>query len=174
MSIALTPVQETWRPTLQRSLSGVVPPGATADNVIAAATLLVAIPVPMMEVASEVTLVAPPPPVVVEEMRGGELPTSSGGGLHDPSLSSEPKAPKGSMAETKLRCPATSHASEVVEIPSNDEADTMVEPPVLPRELAVVRLEAGPFGGSSKGDREWPCPEDLSKAWFVLWDSREH
>jgi len=52
------------------SLPGVVPPGASADNVTAAATLLVAIPVPMVGVASEVTLVAPPPLVAVEEMRG--------------------------------------------------------------------------------------------------------
>ena len=43
-----------------------------------------------------------------------------------------------------------------------------------PWELAVVQLEAGPFSGSSEGDLEWPFPEDLSKARFVLWDSREH
>ena len=67
-----------------------------------------------------------------------------------------------------------SHANVVVEIPSNDEADTMAEPPVSPRELAVVRSEAGPSGGSSEGDLEWPFPEDPSKARFVLWDFREH
>ena len=77
------------------------------------------------------------------------------------------------MAGTELGRPAASHASEVVELPSDDEVDTVVEPPVSPRELAVVRSEVGPFGGSSKGDLEWPCPEDPSKARFILRDSRE-
>ena len=155
------------------SLLGVVLPGVAADNVIAAAMLLVVILVPMAEVASEVTLMAPRPPVVVEETRGGKLPTSSGGGLHDPSLPSEPKAPEGSMAGKELGCSAVSHASGVVEILSDDEADTMAKPPVLSWELAVVWSEAGPSGGSSKGDLEWPCPKDPSKAWFVVQDSRE-
>ena len=63
--------------------------------------------------------------------------------------------------------------TEVVEIPSDDEADDEVEPPVLSRELAVVRSEAGPSGRLPEGDLEWPCPEDPSKVWFVLWDSQE-
>jgi len=196
LSIAPTPVQEAWRPTLQRvaaseggsrvaavkpSLPGVVPPGVAADNVTAMAMLLAAIPMPMAGVASGVTLMAPPSPVVVEETREGKLPISPGGGLHDLSLPSEPKAPEGSMAGTELGCPAASHANEVVEIPSDDEADIVAEPlvsprelAVSPRELAVVQSEAGPSGGSSEGDLEWPCPKDPSKAWFVLWDSREH
>ena len=62
----------------------------------------------------------------------------------------------------------------VVEIPSDDEADTVADPPVSPRELAVVRLETGPSDGSLAGDLEWPFPEDPSKARFVLWDSWEH
>ena len=37
----------------------------------------------------------------------------------------------------------------------------------------MVELEAGPSGGLSEGDLEWPCPEDPSKSWFVLRDSRE-
>ncbi|XP_066373781.1 uncharacterized protein [Miscanthus floridulus] len=188
LSIASTPMREVWRPTLQRvaasegdsrvaaakpSLPGMVSPKAATDNVIAAVTLLAAIPVPMVEATSEVTLTAPPSLVVVEETRGGELPTSPGGGLHDLSLPSEPKALEGSVARTELGHPAASHASEVVEIPSDDEADTVAEPPVSPWELAVVRSEAVPFGGSSEGDLEWCCPEDPSKAWFVLWDSWE-
>ena len=72
------------------SLPRAVPPRAAADNVIA--TLLLVIPVPMAEVASEVTLVSTPPSVVVEETRGGKLPTTLGGGLHAPSLPSEPKS----------------------------------------------------------------------------------
>ncbi|XP_066354401.1 uncharacterized protein [Miscanthus floridulus] len=51
----------------------------------------------------------------------------------------------------ELGRPAASHANVVVEIPSDDEADTMAEPPVSPRELAVVRSEAGPSSGSSEG-----------------------
>ena len=84
------------------------------------------------------------------------------------------------MAEMELGRPTASHASEVVEIPSDDEANTMAEPlvspwelAVPPRELAVVQLEAGPSSGSTEGDLEWPCPEDPSKAWFILRDSRE-
>jgi len=55
------------------------------------------------------------------------------------------------------------HKDEVVDIPSDDEADIMVEPPVLSQELAVVKSEARPSGGLPKGDLEWPCPEDLVK-----------
>ena len=49
----------------------------------------------------------------------------------------------------------------------------MAEPPVSSRELAVVQSEAGPSSGLPEGDLEWPCPEDLAKAWFVLRDSQE-
>ena len=63
-----------------------------------------------------------------------------------------------------------------------DGADAVVKPPVSPRELevsprelavspwelAVVQSEAGPSGGSSKGDLEWPYLEDPSKARFIL------
>ena len=100
-------------------------------------TSLAAIPMPVVEV----TLAAPPLSVAVEETRGGELPTSPGGGLHDLSLPSEPKAPEGSMAGTELGHPTAFHANEVVEIPSDNEADTVAEPPVSPRELAVSPWE---------------------------------
>ena len=97
LSIAPTPVQETWRPTLQRtvvsnegnrvktakpSLLGVVPPGSVVGTATAAASILVAIPVLTAEVMSEVTLVAPPPLATAEEVRETELPASPGGGLH--------------------------------------------------------------------------------------------
>ena len=85
------------------------------------------------------------------------------------------------MVGTELGHQAASHANVVVEIPSDDEANTVLEPPmsprelaVSPRELAVVRLEAGPSGGLSEGDLEWPFPEDSSKVRFVLRDSQEH
>ena len=77
------------------------------------------------------------------------------------------------MVVTELGHPVASHVSEVVEISSDDEADTMVEPLVSPQELVVVRSEVGPSNGSSKGDLEWPCLEDPSKVWFILRDSWE-
>ena len=148
LSIASTLVQEAWRPTLQRvvassrgnkvaamspSLSGVA-----AATVTAAASALAAIPVPMAEVTSEVTLAALPPPAMAEEERETELPTSSGGGLHGSPLWSEPKVPGETTAGTESECPAAVHATEVVDIPSDEEVDDMAEPPVLSRELAVV------------------------------------
>ena len=123
---------------------------------------------------------APPPPVMVEETREGEVPISPGGGPHGLSLPSELKAPEGSVAGTKLGRTAASCVNKVVEIPSDDEADTVAKPPVSPwelevspRELAVVQSEARPFGGSSEGDLEWPFLEDPSKARFILRNSRE-
>ena len=123
---------------------------------------------------------APPPLVAVEEMREGELPISPGGGSHGLSLPSEPKAPEGSAAGTELGRLAVFHVNEVVDIPSDDEADVAAEPPVSPwelavspQELAVVQLEARSSGGSSEGDLEWSFPEDPSKAMFVLRDSWE-
>ena len=186
MSVTPTFMQETWRPTQQRvvvseggsrvaaakpSLLGAVPAGVAADKAVAAASVLAVIPVPMAGVASEVTLTAPPPLVAVEETREGEFPISLSGGPHGLSLPSEPKAPEGSMAGTEFRRPTASHANKVVEIPSNDEADTVAEPPVSPWELAVVRSETGPSGGSLEGDLEWPYPKDPSKVRFVLRDS---
>ena len=160
-------------------LPGVVPPGATAGDVTAAAALLAAIPVPTAGVVTEVTLAAPSLGVV-EETREDEVPVSTGGGLHDLPLPSGPKALEGSVAGTELGGPVASHANEVVEILSNDEVNTAAEPPVSPqelvvspRELAVVQSEAGPSGGSSESDLEWPFPEDPSKARFILRDSRE-
>ena len=72
------------------------------------------------------------------------------------------------MAGIELGCQAASHANMVVEIPSDDEADTMAEPSVSPQELVVVRSEARPSGGSSEGDLEWPFLEDPSKVRFIL------
>ena len=133
MSIAPTPVQEVWRPTLQRvatseggsgvaaarpSLPGVLPLGGY--KAAAAASVLAAIPVPI----AEVTLAAPSSAVAVEEMHGLSLP-------------SDPKAPEESVAMMELGCPVASHVNEVVEILSDDEADLAARPPVSPRELMV-------------------------------------
>ena len=52
-------------------------------------------------------------------------------------------------------------------------AGTSSELVVSPWDLAVARLEAGPFGEVPEGDLEWPCPEHPASARFVLWDSRE-
>ena len=121
-----------------------------------------------------------PPPGMAEETREDEVPASTGGGLHDLPLSSGPKALEGSVVRTESGRLVASRANEVVEIPSDNEANAMAKPPVSPRELevsprelAVVQSEAGPFGSSSEGDLEWPFLEDPSKARFVLRDSRE-
>ena len=66
---------------------------------------------------------------------------------------------------------AAVHVNEVVDIPSDDEADDMVGSPVSSRELAVVQSEAEPSGGLPEGDLEWPCLEDPAKVRFVLRDS---
>ena len=151
MSIAPTPVQEVWRPTLQRvvvseggsgvaaarpSLLGVLPPGA-ADKAAAVASVLAAILVP----TAEVTLVAPSSAVAVEETRESELPISLGGGTHGLTSPSEAKASEESVAVTELGRPVASHANEVVAIPSNDKADLAARPPVSPRELMVSPQE---------------------------------
>jgi len=70
--------------------------------------------------------------------------------------------------------PVVAHATKVVDILSNDEANIMVELPVSSRELAVVPSEAGPSGRLPEGDLEWPCPEDPAKVQFILRDSQEH
>ena len=67
--------------------------------------------------------------------------------------------------------PSVARATEVVEIPFDDEANDVVETLVPLRELAVVRSEAGRSGGLPEVDLEWPCPEDPSKVRFVLRDS---
>jgi len=141
-----------------------------AATVAAVAVALAAISVPSLEVASEVTLVALPPPAMAEEERETELPASLGGGLHGSPLWSEPKTLGESAAGTESERPAAVHATEVVDILSNDEVDDMAEPPVSSRELAVVQSEAGPSGGLPEGDLEWPYPEDPAKVWFVLQD----
>jgi len=98
--------------------------------VAAAASVLVAILVLMTRVASEVTLVAHPPPATVEEERETKLPTSLSGGLHGSPSWSEPRAPGESAAGTESKHPVVVHATEVVDIPSDDEADDMAEPSV--------------------------------------------
>ncbi|XP_066316626.1 uncharacterized protein [Miscanthus floridulus] len=137
-------------------LPGVVLPGSIASTVAAAASALAAISVLTAEVASEVTLTTPPPPAAAEEERETELPASPGGGLHGSPSWSELKASVGDAAGTESERPAVAYATEVVEIPSDDEADDMVE-------LAVGQSEARPSGGMPEGDLEWPCPEDPAK-----------
>ena len=60
------------------------------------------------------------------------------------------------MVGTELGHQAASHANVVVEIPSDDEADTVADPSVSPRELAVVRLEVGPSSGLEETNLVWP------------------
>ena len=112
--------------------------GVVAATVIAATTALAVIPVSTAEVASEVTLAAPPPSATAEEERETKLPALLGGGLHGSPSWSELKAPGENTARTESERPVAVHATEVVDIPSNDEADDMVELPMSSRELAVV------------------------------------
>ena len=77
------------------------------------------------------------------------------------------------MAGMESERPAGARANEVVEIPSDDKVDDMVELPVSSWELAVVQSEAGPSGRLLEGDLEWPSPEDPSKVQFILRDSQE-
>ena len=119
------------------SLLGVVPPGSATDKAVAAASVLAAIPVPMETVVSEVTLAASPPPVVVEEARDTELPALPGGGSRGSPLTSEPKAQGEDVAGLGSGRPAVAQANEVVEIPSDDEADVTTE------RLVPLRQPAG-------------------------------
>ena len=177
LSIALTPIREDWRPTLQRamtsggesrvvvanpSLPGVVLPRSVASTTTAAVTVLA-----MVEVASEVTLAAPPPPVVAEEEREIELPASPGGGLHGSPSRSALKVP-GDVAGLEPEHLPMAREDKVVEIPSDDEADEVVELPASSRELAVVRSEGGPSSGLEETDLVWPYPEDPTKVWLIL------
>ena len=110
---------------------------------------------------------------MVEEARDTELPALLGGGLRGSPLMSEPKAPGEDMAGTESERLAAACATEVVDIPSDDQADVMVELPASSRELAVVWSEAGPSNGLPEGDLEWLCPKDPAKVRFVLQDSQE-
>jgi len=179
-------MQEAWRPTLQRavvssggnrvvaanpSLLGVVLTGLDAGIAAAATTVLAAIPVVMAEALPVVSLMAPPPPVVAKEEKETETPATPGGGRHGSPSWSELKALGGDAAERELERPSAAHATEVVEIPSDDKADVVVELPVPSWELAVVRSKARPSSGLPEGDLEWPYPEDPSKVQFILRDS---
>ena len=86
------------------------------------ASVLAAIPVSMAVVASEVTLVV--------EARETELPALPGRESRGSPLSSEPKAPREDVARPGSGCPAVAQVDEVVEIPSDDEADVPAKPSV--------------------------------------------
>ena len=69
--------------------------------------------------------------------------------------------------------PSVSREIEVVEIPSDDEAEDVVELPVTSRELAVVRSKAGPSSRLEETNLVWPYLEDPTKVRFILQDSQE-
>ena len=84
LSIAPPPMREEWRPSLQRvvtsdgenrlaavrpSLLGVAPTWPVASTAAAAAVVMAVIPMVMVEVGSEVTLVIPLAPATAEERR---------------------------------------------------------------------------------------------------------
>ena len=72
---------------------------------------------------------------MAEEERETELPASPGGGLHGSPSRSELKAPGGDAAGIESERPSVARATEVVEIPSDYEADDVVELPVPSQEL---------------------------------------
>ena len=98
------------------------PSGSAVDEAAAVASVFAVISVLMEMVASEVTLVA--------EARDTELPALPGRGSCGSPLPSEPKAPGEDVVGTGSGSPAAAQANEVVEIPSNDEADVSAEPSV--------------------------------------------
>ena len=107
------------------SLLGVVLPRLVASTVIAAAMVLTA------KASPEVSLVVLPPPATAEEEREAELPASPGEGPHGSPSRSELEVPEGDEAGTESERLPVACETEVVEIPSDDEADDEVEPPVL-------------------------------------------
>ena len=153
------------------SLPGVVPPEPVASTAAAAATVLAAILVVTAEAMSEVSLVAPPPPTTVEEERETGLPASPGGGLRSSPSQSALEVSGGGASGTEPERLSVAHETEVVEIPSDDKADDVMELPTLSQEMAVVRSGAGPSSRLEEADLEWPCPKDPMKVCFVLRDS---
>ena len=144
LSIAPTPMQEDWRPTLQRtvvsggesrvvaagpSLPGAASIGSVASTAAAVVTVLAAIPVVMVDATSEVTLVAPAPLATVEEERETGLPASPGGGLRGSPSRLALEVPGGDAAGMEPELLSMARETEVVEIPSNDETDDVVELP---------------------------------------------
>ena len=97
LGIALPPMQEEWRPSLQRvmtsvgesrlvvvrpSLLGFVSSRPVVSTAAVVAAVMAMIPVVMAEVGSEVTLMVPPLTVAVEERKETGLPASPDGGVH--------------------------------------------------------------------------------------------
>ena len=111
------------------SLPRAVPPGPIASTAAAAATVLAAIPVVMAEAALEVPLAAPAPPAVAKEERETELHASLGRGLRGSPSGSALEVPGGGMSGMELEHLSVARETEVVEIPSDDEADDVVELP---------------------------------------------
>jgi len=185
LSITPAPMRVEWTPSLHQAAAsggesrpvevrpsplGVVPSQPVASTTAMEVMVVISV---AAEAASEVTLMAPPPPAVVEEEREIELPASPGGGLHGSPSQSKLEVSGGRCSWAELEHLPMAHKTEVVEIPSDDEADDEVEPSVLSRELAVVWSEDGPSSGLEETDLEWPCPEDPTKVRFILRDSQE-
>ncbi|XP_066379484.1 uncharacterized protein [Miscanthus floridulus] len=144
------------------SLPGVVLLGSAVSTAAVMVAVLAAIPVVTAEATLEVSLAAPPPPATVKEERATGLPSSSSEGLHGSPSRSELKVSRGVVGPKPERL-SVAHETEVVEIPSDDEADDVVKLPVPLRELAVVQSEAGLSSRQEETDLEWPCPEDPTK-----------
>ena len=75
----------------------------------AAVVVMAVIPVVMVEVGSEVTLMIPPAPVAVEERRETALPASPGEGTHGSPSWSELEVSGGNAAWPKAKLPPVGH-----------------------------------------------------------------
>ena len=103
--------------------------GSVASTAVAMAMVLVVILVVMAEAALEVSLAALPPPAAAKEERETRLPASPGMGLHGSPSRSKLEVPGGDAARTKPERLSVARETEVVEIPSDDEANDVVELP---------------------------------------------
>ena len=108
----------------------------------AVAAMMVAIPMVMAEVRSEVRreIGLPPPIVAEEEWRQTGLLASRGRGAHGSPAWSELEGLRGTTARPKVVHPLVSHGVLVVDIPFSGEEYTRVEPPAIPlsRELVMI------------------------------------
>ena len=97
-----------------------------------AMVVMAVIPMVMVELGLEVTLVIHSPITAIEERRETGLPASPGGGTHGLPSWSELEGTGGDAARQKAEHLSTGHGVKIVEIPYSDEADARVESPVIP------------------------------------------
>ena len=151
---------------------GVASSRLVARTAATAVTVMAVIPVVMVEVGLEVTLVVPPPMVVEEERRETRLPVSPGGGAHGSPAWSELEGLGGTMARPKVVHPPVIHGVLAMDNPFFGEEDTGVESPAIPSSWELVMIWSShdtAMDRCSSGSRAtyelvWPCSSELGKA----------